>query len=430
MPTEPAGKIPLRRAFLQPAAWTLFFFGFSSGLPFLLPSVTLAYWLKEQGIELSSITMISSAGMTYALKFLWAPLLDRWRLPGLGRLGLRRGWLVLAQGGVVAGLLAMAWLTPAQLAPFVFATLAVAFFGATQDVAVDAYRIEIAPPAVQGALFATYALGYRMGLILAGAVALILADHWSWSAVYVLMAAAMAIPLVAVLLAREPELQRVRAADWRAAMRLGVVEPFADFFRRFDARVAIALLVFILLYKTSDQALIGGVIGPFYLDQGYSKTQIGAISKIYGIWVGLGGVLCGAIAVARWGVTRAMGIGIVAGALSNLLYLTLIGADGDLLRFALVISGENFAQGFLGTAGVAYLSALVSRHHTATQYALFSSLVALPGKLLGFWSGGIVEAVGYGSYFVITTVAILPAWLLFVWLRPRLALEPVPGGAR
>ena len=184
MQTEPPAAKPAKRsvwrAFAQPAAWTMFLFGFSSGLPFLLVAGTLAYWLKENGIVLRDITMIASAGMTYALKFVWAPLLDHWRVPGFARLGRRRSWLLFAQLGVVVGLLAMAWLTPKALTPFVVATLAVAIFGATQDIAVDAYRIEIAPVEDQGALVATYSLGYRIGLLIAGAVALILADHMQW----------------------------------------------------------------------------------------------------------------------------------------------------------------------------------------------------------------------------------------------------------
>jgi MFS transporter, PAT family, beta-lactamase induction signal transducer AmpG len=406
------------RAFAQPSAWTMFFFGFASGLPFLLVAGTLAYWLKENSIELRNITMIASAGMTYSFKFLWAPLVDRWRLPLLGRLGLRRGWLLFAQLVVMIGLLAMASVTPEQLALFIGLTLLVAFAGATLDIAVDAYRIEIAPPDAQGALVATYALGYRIALIVTGALALVLADHTVWPNVYRAMAAAMLIPIVANLLAREPDVVRVRASNWVGAMREGLVEPFADFFRRFG-RMALPILLFILLFKISDQALIGGIIGPFYLDQGFSKTEIAAISKVYGVWVGIAGAFLGGIAVARWNVERALLVAIVLGAASNLLYLSLIGANGNVRVLTLVISGENLAQGFLGTAAVAYMSALVNQRYTATQYALFSSLITLPGKVLGFYSGRIVQAVGYGPYFIITAAAILPAIALYFWVRPR-----------
>ena len=322
----------------------------------------------------------------------------------------------------MVGLLAMASVTPGRLEPFIWLTLLVAFAGATLDIAVDAYRIEIAPVEAQGALVATYSLGYRIALIVTGALALVLADHAIWPNVYRVMAACMLIPVVTNLLAREPDVLRVRLQTWRANMREGVVEPFADFFKRFGNRIGLAVLAFILLFKISDQALVGGIIGPFYLDQGFSKTEIAAISKVYGIWVGIAGAFLGGIAVVRWGVKYALLVGIVLGAVSNLLYLWLIGANGDLTMLTIVISGENLAQGFLGTTAVAYLSALVNQRYTATQYALFSSLVTLPGKVLGFYSGRIVEAMGYAPYFWITTVAIVPAIALFFWLMPRVRL--------
>ena len=423
------GKPRIRDAFLQPSAWTLFFFGFASGLPFLLVAGTLAYWLKENGITLKDITMIASAGMAYSFKFLWAPLVDRLRLPLLGRLGQRRSWLLLTQLLVMAGLIAMASVTPAQLGLFVGLTLLVAVAGATLDIAVDAYRIEIAPVEAQGALVATYSLGYRIALILAGALALVLADHVVWPNVYRAMAACMLVPVAANLMAREPDVVRVRMHNWVEGLREGVVEPFADFFRRFGGRVGLLILLFILLFKISDQALVGGIMGPFYLDQGFSKTEIATISKVYGIWVGIGGAFLGGMAIVRWGVERALLIGIVFGALSNLLYLWLIGANGNVAMLTLVISGENLAQGLLGTTAVAYLSALVNQRYTATQYALFSSLITLPGKVLGFYSGRIVEAVGYAPYFWITTLAIVPAIGLFFWLLPRVRLDGEAGAS-
>lgn len=410
----------LWRAFAQPAARTMFFFGFSSGLPFLLVAGTLAFWLKDFGIVLKDITMIASAGMLYAFKFAWAPLLDHWRLPGFARLGRRRGWLLAAQLGVIASLLAMAALTPAQLGPFVAATLAVAFFGATQDIAVDAYRIEIAPVEDQGALVATYSLGYRIGLIVAGALAAIMADHVAWGLVYVAMAAAMLVPLAANLLAAEPPLRPLPARPWREAMANAVVDPFADFFRRYGLALALLLLAFILLFKVPEQATVGGIMSPFYLDQGFSKTEIGSITKLWGVWVGILGVFCGGALVARLGAWKSLGLMMLVCGSCNLLYLLLMVHKGDLWVLTAVISAENFTLGMLGPPTVAFLSALVSREHTATQYALLSSLVNLPGKILGFFAGGIVMATGYGMYFIITVLALVPALLLYAWLTPAL----------
>jgi PAT family beta-lactamase induction signal transducer AmpG len=419
---EPAAKpekTSVWRAFTQPAAWILFFFGFSSGLPFLLVAGTLAYWLKDHGIELKEITVIASAGMAYALKFLWAPLLDHTRLPGLARLGQRRSWLLLGQLGVLAGLLAMAVLTPAQLGGFIAATLLVAFAGATQDIAVDAYRIEIAPPAAQGALVATYSLGYRIALIVTGMLALILADHLPWTVIYLLMAALMLVPIAVTLVAREPAVLRTRPATLGAWLRESVVDPFADFFRRYGAQTALLTLLFILLFKIPEQALVGGIMSPFYIDMGFSKSLIGTITKGYGIVMGILGVFLAGVAIARWGARRPLLASIVICASCNLLYVWLIGHQGSVAALTLVISAENLSLGFLGTAAVAFLSSLVSREHTATQYALLSSMVNLPGKVLGVFAGGIVESTSYASYFILATVAVLPATALFLYLWPR-----------
>ncbi|BDU19520.1 MFS transporter [Dyella sp. GSA-30] len=395
------------------------FLGFSSGLPFLLVAGTLAYWLKENGIVLKDITMIASAGMTYAFKFVWAPLLDHWRLPGFARLGQRRGWLLFAQLCVTAGLIAMALLTPAQLPLFVAATLVVAFFGATQDIAVDAYRIEIAPLEAQGALVATYSLGYRIALIVAGALALIAADHLPWRVVYLGMAVAMLIPIATTLLAREPEVLRTAPRSWGEAMRESIVDPFADFFRRYGWVLALVTLAFILLFKIPEQATIGGVMSPFYRDMGFDKTQIATVTKIYGIWIGIVGTFIGGAAVARWGAWRPLGAAIVLAGASNLLYLFLIAHPGNIVVLTLVISGENLTLGVLGPPTVAFLSSLVNKQHTATQYALLSSMVNLPGKLLGFFAGGIAMATGYGMFFIITVLSLLPAGALFLYLWPR-----------
>ena len=422
MPTDrvaAARKPSVWRAFTQPSAWTMAFLGFSSGLPFLLVAGTLAYWLKENGIVLKEITMIASAGMTYAFKFVWAPLLDHWQLPLFRRLGLRRGWLLFSQLCVTAGLLAMAALSPANLPLFVAATLVVAFFGATQDIAVDAYRIEIAPVEAQGALVATYALGYRVALIVAGAVALIMADHVAWPVVYIAMAATMAIPIVTTLLAREPDIVRHKPQGWADAMRESVVDPFTDFFRRYGWALALTTLAFILLFNLPEQATIGGVMSPFYRDMGFEKTQIAAVTKVWGIWIGIAGAFVGGALVARWGAWRPLGVAIVVAGASNLLYLFLIRHPGDIVVLTLVISGENFTLGMLGPPTVAFLSSLVNKQHTATQYALLSSLVNLPGKVLGFFAGGIAAAAGYGAFFVITVVALIPAMALYACLWTR-----------
>ncbi|HEX3896170.1 MAG TPA: MFS transporter [Rudaea sp.] len=408
------------RAFAQPAAWTMLFFGFSSGLPFLLVAGTLAFWLKKSGIALADITIIASAGMAYALKFLWAPLLDHWKLPVFDRLGRRRGWLLFAQFGVVVCLLGMVWFTPENLGPFIAAALGVAFFGATQDIAVDAYRIEIAPLEAQGALVATYSLGYRLGLLTGFALAAVLADHISWRQVYMVMAAAMTIPIVANLVAREPAMRVTVPQTWAAALHLSIVDPFADFFRRYGVALATLTVLFILIFKIPEQATIGGIMSPFYLDMGFTQTQIGTITKFYGVWIGIVGTFIGGAAVARWGIWRPLLVAIVACGCSNLAYLILPIHRGDIVAFTAVISIENVTLGFLGPPTVAFLSSLVNREHTATQYSLLSSLVNITGKLLGVFAGAIVTATGYSTYFVITTLAVPPAALLWFLVHSRM----------
>ncbi len=404
------------RAFAHPSAWTMLFFGFSSGLPFLLVAGTLAFWLKKSGIALADITVIASAGMMYALKFLWAPLLDHWKLPLFNRLGRRRGWLLFAQLGVVVCLLMMVWSTPDNLGVFIPATIGVAFFGATQDIAVDAYRIEIAPLEAQGALVATYSLGYRLGLLMSFALAATLADHMPWPRVYLLMAGVMLIPMVANLIAREPEVMLTGPKKWLAALEYSTVDPFVDFFRRYGLAMGGLALLFILIYKIPEQATIGGIMSPFYLDMGFTQTQIGVTTKVYGVIVGIIGTFFGGAAVARWGVWGPLLVAIAACGCSNLGYLMLLGHHGDMTVFAIVILLENSTLGFLGPPTVAFLSSLVNREHTATQYSLLSSLVNVSGKVLGIFAGSIVTATGYANFFIITVLPVVPAALLGVLL--------------
>ncbi|THD10931.1 AmpG family muropeptide MFS transporter [Metallibacterium scheffleri] len=407
-------------AFAQPAALTLFFFGFSSGLPFLLIGYTLSGWLKLDHVSLDDIGLISYIGLTYSLKFLWSPAVDRIRLPLLRRLGQRRSWLLLAQCILAMALLGMAQVTPhAQLSLFLLITGVAAFAGATQDTVIDAYRIEIAPPEMQGALASTYIFGYRVALIASGAGALVLAQYAGWSEAYRIMAALLLVPIATTLLAREPVERRARAANWRAALDDGVIGPFRQFFERFGANLALLLLAFILLFKISDQ-MLGPVALPFYLDAGFKLVQVAEVSKLYGVIVGLVGAFAGGAAVLRWGAERCMPWALVAAALSNLLFLLLTWHHGSMPLFVVMISGDNFSTGLLGTVAVAFLSDLTDHRYTATQYALFSSLTVVSGKLIGGLSGFIVGTVGFSGFFIFSCLATLPALVVWFWVRPRL----------
>ncbi|MFD0948807.1 AmpG family muropeptide MFS transporter [Paraperlucidibaca wandonensis] len=416
-------------AFGLPAARTMFLFGFASGLPFLLVGGTLSVWLKDSGISLESIGLISLASLAYAFKFLWAPLVDRWQLPVLRRLGRRRGWLVFAQALLALCLVLMSLLSPSGgLALFVCLTVVAGWAGATQDVVVDAYRIEIAPMDVQGALAATYTLGYRMALLVSGALALLLADHLPWSLIYQAMATIVVFTIVVTLFSPEPKLEAsVMVDDGQPLLRSlasSIVGPFRDFFSRYGGSLGWGLLLFIGLFKVSDQ-MLGVMALPFYLDVGFTKTEIAGVSKLFGVWVGIAGAFIGGAAVVRYGAHRMLLVAILLGAASNLLYVVLALFPGNLTVFVAVIGGENLSGGFLGSVAVAWLSALVSREYTASQYALFSSLVALPGKLIGGVSGFMVTGMGYSGFFIFSTAAGVPALLLYLWLSKKLPSETV-----
>lgn len=406
-------------AFTTPSAATLFFLGFGCGLPFLLVGYTLSIWLREAQYDLSAIGLISYATLFYVFKFLWAPLLDRYAVPVLGRLGRRRGWLVLSQALLVATLLAMAGTGPqVSISLFVALVGLVALAGATQDTVVDAYRIEIAPLEAQAALAATYTLGYRLALIASGAGALYLADLAGWRVAYTLMAALMLLPLGAALMAREPETN----AGVRPSLGEAFIGPFREFFGRNGIPLALALLAFVGLFKMPDQ-MLGVVAGPFYVDSGFDKSQIATVSKLIGVWVGIAGTFLGGVAVAGFGLRGPLVVAAIAVAVSNLLFVLMAQHPGELWVFVLTICGDNLAQGFAGTVLVAFMSSLADRNYTATQYALLSSLANLPGKLVGGASGWMAEAWGYAGFFMVSTVSVVPTLLLLAWLWPRTRLQ-------
>lgn len=416
--TNYRGWAGIRRAFGTQSALTMMLLGFGSGLPFLLVGGTLSTWLRDSGIALSVIGLMSYASFFYVLKFLWAPLLDRYPLPFLGR---RRGWLLLSQLTLIVTLAAMALQDPRESLGIFLVLIGVASFaGATQDILVDAYRIEIAPMESQGALAATYTLGYRLALIMSGAAALYIADLFGWAVAYLSMAVAMVAPLVATALCAEPELGEaasIRKLDIVSAF----VQPFLNFFRSNGWRLALALLAFVGLFKFPDQ-MIGVLAGPFYLDSGYTKADIASVSKLYGVWIGIAGAFLGGVSVASFGIRPLLAVAAAGVAASNLAFVLMAQNPSQVWAFFAAISADNFAQGFAGTVLVAFMSGLTHRHFTATQYALLVSLANLPGKFVGGLSGFIVESSGYQTFFMISAVSVIPTLLLLAWLWPRIGL--------
>ena len=420
--------------YLKPRVIGMLFLGFSAGLPFLLVFSTLSAWLRTYEVSRSAIGMFAWVGLLYSVKFCWAPLVDRLPLPVLTRvLGRRRSWMLIAQLGIVAGLLGMAGLDPgAALLPVALFSIFVAFCSATQDIAIDAYRIEAVAAEDQGAMAATYQLGYRIALLASGAGALYLADFVSWSAAYSVMAASMLVGMVTVLVIDEPEHSvRTASGDVRGGFGLqhavawfgdAVIGPFAEFFRR-NGAFALLVLTFIGLSRVSD-LLFGNIANVFYVDLGFTLSQIATVAKVFGFGVTIGGAFLGGVVVSRYGPVRPLLFATALVAITNLCFAALAAYGvADIRYLAGVISADNFAVGFAGTVFIAYFSSLTHAAYTATQYALFTSLMLLPGKLLSGFSGMVVDATDYVTFFLYASAAGIPAIVLAVFITRRAALD-------
>ena len=419
--------------YTNPRVIAMTFLGFSGGLPFLLVFSTLTAWLTEGNVSRSTIGFFAWIGITYSTKVLWAPVVDSIRVPFLTNiLGQRRSWMLIGQIGIASGLVLMSLIGPSDLLTLSFCAFLVAFSSATQDVAIDAFRIESAEPDYQGAMSAAYVLGYRLALLVAGAGALYLAEYFSWTITYIVMASLMLVGVVTVLLVVEPDRQadlfplELSAIGLRRWFAGAVVGPFVDFFSR-NGKVAFIILLFISVFRLSDIAM-GIMANPFYLDMGYSKTEIANVAKVFGFFMSIAGsVICGVL-IVKWGLMRPLLIGAVAVALTNLLFASLSVLEPNVSYLAIVISADNISGGFAATAFIAYLSSLTNRAYTATQYALFSSLMTLPGKFISGFSGLVVDNFGYFEFFVVAAMLGIPAILLVVWLsryeRTQLASQP------
>lgn len=399
----------------------MLFLGFSAGLPFLLVFSTLTAWLAQSGLSRATIGFFGWVGLTYSLKVFWAPVVDRLPLPWLTHaLGRRRSWMLLAQVGIAAGLLGLAFTDPAtQLTQIALFAVLVAFSSATQDITIDAFRIESAAIEFQGGMAAAYQLGYRIALITAGAGALFIAAADGWSVAYRTMAALVGIGILTALVIREP-VAAARAptrsvAEW---LQQAIIGPFRDFFVRNGVQQALLILLFIALFRVTDIAM-GVMANPFYLDRGYSLEQIASIAKGLGVLMTIIGAFAGGFAVAQWGLNRSLILSGVLVIASNLCFALLASREPSLAGLSLVISADSLAAGMAGTAFIAYLSSLTNTAYTATQYALFSSLMTLPGKFLSGYSGQVADAIGWEGFFLYTSALGIPALLLAVTLLRR-----------
>jgi len=431
--------------YTRPRVVGMIFLGFAAGLPFLLVFSTLSAWLRDVGVARTTIGFFSWVGITYSIKVFWAPVIDRLPLPMLtALLGKRRSWMLLAQCAIALGLTGMALTDPhrnlQQIAVF---ALVVAFGSATQDITVDAYRIEAVDKRLQGAMAAMYVLGYRVALLVAGAGAFYIAEGYSWSAAYLVMAALMVVGMLTTLIISEPEHacdERTRALEARLEQAVGVrgkqtpgarlaawfsdavVSPFVEFFQR-NGAMAILILLLVGCYKLSDITM-GVMANPFYLDLGYSKTEIANISKIFGFFMTIAGAAIGGVMVVRYDLMRPLLAGAVLIAATNLLFVWLAVSEPDLTMLAVVISADNLSGGFAASAFIAYLSSLTNSAYTATQYALFSSLMTLPAKFIGGFAGWVVDTAGYASFFLYASLLGLPAIFLVLLLLQRQDTAP------
>ncbi|MCK5874893.1 MAG: AmpG family muropeptide MFS transporter [Alcanivoracaceae bacterium] len=403
----------------QPRVLIMLLFGFSAGLPFLLVFSTLSAWLRDVGIERATIGYFSWVGILFSIKVLWSPVVDQLRLPFLHRwFGQRRSWLLLAQAGIISALLLMTVTGPVgHLERFAWLALLVAFCSATQDICIDAYRIESAPEELQGAMAAGYIFGYRVAMLVAGAGAFYLAEYWSWALAYQGMALCMLVGVITTLAVSEPDIPPREflshgVAHW---LHQSVVMPFMEFFNRYG-RHALVLLLFISVYRISDITM-GVMANPFYLDMGFSKDDIASVAKFFGFFMTIAGSAVGGVAVVRYGIPRPLLLGAVMVASTNILFAMMASSEPNLAWLALVISADNLSAGFANVCFIAYLSSLTSRQFTATQYALFSSLMTLPGKFVGGYSGVVVDEFGYPAFFSYAAILGIPAIVLawYVW---------------
>lgn len=404
----------------------MLFLGFSAGLPLLLILGTLSFWLREAGIDRSTIGYLTWVGLIYAFKWMWAPLVDRLAIPVLsGLFGRRRSWLLFAQLLIILGLVGMASIDPkVQLTPIVWCALLVAFGSATQDIALDAFRIESADSDHQAALAATYQTGYRLALIWSGAGVLWLAaraeagmtgyDPAAWQFAYLCMALSIGVGVVTTLFSKEPiRIEIAKARNARAWLHQTLIEPFADFIKRYGWH-AILILSLIAIYRISD-VVMGIMANPFYVDMGYTKDEVAAVSKVFGVVMTLVGAFVGGVLTLRFGVMRILFLGAILSAVSNLLFAWLATQGHDLHGLIWVISADNLSSGIATAAFIAFLSALTNIQYSATQYALFSSMMLLLPKWLAGFSGVFVDSFGYSSFFISTAIIGAPV-LILIWL--------------
>ncbi len=382
--------------------------GFACGLPLLLTLSVLQAWMKEEGVDLAVIGMMALVGLPYTLKFLWAPFLDRYTLPVLGR---RRGWLLVAQLCLAASIGGLG-LTNPKIGPWMVAVVAflVTFFSASQDIIVDAYRREDLSDEELGLGSSLYINGYRVGMLLASGGGLILADHMSFTMVYLIMAVCMTPGILTTLLAREPKI----SAGTPKTLKEAVFDPLVEYFSRTDA---LWILAFVLMYKIGD-TMASAMTTPFYLDVGFTKTEIGAVVKLFGFWATISGSLIGGVIMIRLGIHRSLWIFGILQAMSTACFAILARIGHNIPALSGVIAFENLSSGMGTAAYAAFMASITNKRFTATQYALLTSLMGIPRVLAAAPTGFLAKQVGWESFFIACTVIAIPGMLILLKFAP------------
>lgn len=399
------------RIFSQPKMAVLLALGFSSGLPLFLTSRTLQAWMTKEGVDLTTIGLFSMVALPYSLKFLWAPILDRYVPPFLGR---RRGWLVITQVLLLLAIGAMALHNPRLgLQALAINALLIAFFSASQDIAVDAYRADILREREMGAGASAYVIGYRIALIVVGSLALVLADQMPWPAVYMLMSLLMVVGIVTAFLAPEPVLTDAPPQTIAEA----VVLPFKEFFQRRGVLSGAIVLLFVVLYKYPD-GIANNMATPFLLQTGFTQTEIGVVLGGIGIFATIVGVVAAGWFIARAGINKSVWIFAVLQAVSNLAYyvLSLIGNDRTAMVVTILI--ENFCWGLVTAGMLAFMMSVTNKRFSATQFALLSSLAAASRDVLVAPAGKLAETLGWPGFWMLSVAAIIPAMVLLPFVAP------------
>jgi MFS transporter, PAT family, beta-lactamase induction signal transducer AmpG len=418
--SSPGAKSSPLRIFGQPKMAVLVLLGFSSGLPFYLTSKTLQAWMTTAKVDLATIGFFSLVTLPYSLKFVWAPVMDRYVPPFLGR---RRGWVLITQLALLVAIGAMSLHDPQQgLRMLAVNAIAIAFFSASQDISLDAYRTDVLQDREMGAGAAVFVLGYRIAMITTGALAFFLADRMPWQTVYLILASLILIGVATTFFAPEPVLNDAPPKSLAEA----VVLPFADFFQRAGVVRALLVLLFIVVYKYSD-SLAGSMTTPFLLQAGFSQSEVGAVFLGAGVIATILGVLVGGAVIGKVGINRSLWIFVVFQGLSNLTYYVLSLAEKNHTLMVTAVVVENFGLGLVTAAMTAFLMAMCNKRFTATQFALLSSLMAASRDILVAPAGKIAEGLGWPSFFLITVAMAIPPLLLLPLIAPW--SRDVPIGA-